>query len=133
MPQPQVGKRRQQATEKAKTGLIATPKYGAGDLHQTHFRLPEKRDQTMKPIILKLIFATIAAAALAAVPSIDAHDPYLQPAAQNTASEPTSAEIMVAKDLQAEAAAAAAAKQYEEMTDYQIMRGVVYEPAGEQP
>ena len=132
MPQPQVGKQRQQATEKAKTGLIATPKYGAGDLHPTHFRLPEKRDQTMKPIILKLIFATIAAAALAAVPSIDAHDPYLQHAAQNTASEPTSAEIMVAKDLQAEAAAAAAAKQYEEMTDYQIMRGVVYEPAGEQ-
>nr|DAN40591.1 MAG TPA: hypothetical protein [Caudoviricetes sp.] len=45
MPQPQVGKQRQQATEKAKTGLIATPKYGAGDLHPTHFRLPEKRDQ----------------------------------------------------------------------------------------
>ena len=62
MPQPQVEKRRQQATEKAKTGLIATPKYGAGDLHPTHFRLPEKRDQTMKPIILKLIFAAIAAA-----------------------------------------------------------------------
>lgn len=82
----------------------------------------------MKPIILKLIFATIAAAALAAVPSIDAHDPYLQPAAQNTASEPTSAEIIVAKDLQAEAEAADAARQYEEMTDYQIMRGVVYEP-----
>ena len=82
----------------------------------------------MKPIILKLIFATIAAAALAAVPSIDAHDPYLQPAAQNTASEPTSAEIIAAKDLQVEAAAAAAAKQYEEMTDYQIMRGVVLEP-----
>ncbi|WP_049258241.1 hypothetical protein [Eikenella corrodens] len=86
----------------------------------------------MKPIILKLIFATIAAAALAAVPSIDAHDPYLQPAVQNTASEPTNAEIIAAKDLQAEAAAAAAAKQYEEMTDYEIMRGVVYEPAGEQ-
>ena len=82
----------------------------------------------MKPVILKLIFATIAAAALAAVPSIDAHDPYLQPAAQNTASEPTSAEIIAAKDLQAEAEAAEAARQYEEMTDYQIMRGVVYEP-----
>ena len=133
MPQPQVGKRRQQATEKAKTGLIATPKYGAGDLHPTHFRLPEKKDQTMKPIILKLIFATIAAAALAAVPNIDAHDPYLQPAVRNTASEPTSAEIIAAKDLQAEAAAAAAARQYEEMDDYQVMRGVVYEPAGEQP
>ena len=85
----------------------------------------------MKPVILKLIFATIAAAALAAVPNIDAHDPYLQPAAQNTASEPTSAEIIAAKDLQAQAAAAAAAKQYEEMTDYEIMRGVVYEPEGE--
>ena len=90
----------------------------------------------MKPIILKLICAAIAATALAAVPNIDAHDPYLQPAAQNTASEPTSAEIIATKDLQAEvaaAAAAAAAKQYEEMTDYEIMRGVVYEPAGEQP
>ncbi|QED92873.1 hypothetical protein [Eikenella exigua] len=87
----------------------------------------------MKPVILKLIFATIAATALAAVPNIDAHDPYLQPAAQNTTSEPTSAEIIAAKDLQAEAEAAAAVKQYEEMTDYEIMRGVVYEPAGEQP
>lgn len=87
----------------------------------------------MKTIILKLICASIAATALAAVPNIDAHDPYLQPAEQNTASEPTSAEIMAAKDLQAEAAAAAAAKQYEEMTDYEILRGVVYEPAGEQP
>ena len=83
----------------------------------------------MKPIILKLICAAIAAA-LAAVPNIDAHDPYLQPAAQNTASEPSSAEIIAAKDLQAEAEAAAAARQYEEMTDYQIMRGVVYEPVG---
>ena len=90
MPQPQVGKRRQQATEKAKTGLIATPKYGAGDLQPTHFRLPEKRDRIMKPIILKLICAAITATALAA-------------------------------------------KQYEEMDDYQVMRGVVYEPAGEQP
>lgn len=87
----------------------------------------------MKPVILKLIFATIAAAALAAVPNIDAHDPYLQHAAQNTASEPTSAEIIATKDLQAEAAAAAAARQYESMTDYEVMRGVVYEPAGEQP
>ena len=87
----------------------------------------------MKPVILKLICAAITATALAAVPNIDAHDPYLQPAAQNTASEPTSAEIIAAKDLQAEAAAAAAAKQYEEMDDYQVMRGVVYEPAGEQP
>lgn len=86
----------------------------------------------MKTIILKLICAAIAATALAAVPNIDAHDPYLQPAAQNTASEPTSAEIMAAKDLQAEAAAAAAAKQYEEMTDYEIMRGVVYEPVGDE-
>lgn len=130
MPQPQAGKQRQQTTEKAKTGLIATPKYGAGDLHPTHFRLPEKRDRIMKPIILKLIFAAIAATTLAAVPNIDAHDPYLQPAAQNTASEPTSAEIIAAKDLQAEAAAAAVAKQYEEMNDYQVMRGVVYEPEG---
>ena len=62
------------------------------------------------------------------MPNIDAHDPYLQPAVQNTASEPTSAEIIAAKDLQAEAAAAAVAKQYEEMDDYQVMRGVVYEP-----
>ena len=88
----------------------------------------------MKPIILKLICAAIAATALAAVPNIDAHDPYLQPAAQNTASEPTSGrDRIAAKDLQAEAAAAAAAKQYEEMDDYQVMRGVVYEPAGERP
>ena len=87
----------------------------------------------MKPVILKLIFATIAAAALAAVPNIDAHDPYLQPTAQNTTSEPTSAEIIAAKDTQAKAEAAAAAKQYEEMDDYQVMRGVVYEPTGEQP
>ena len=88
----------------------------------------------MKPIILKLICAAIAATALAAVPNIDAHDPYLQHAAQNTASEPTSAEIIIIiKDLQAEAAAADVAKQYEEMDDYQVMRGVVYEPAGEQP
>ena len=84
----------------------------------------------MKPIILKLICAAIAATALAAVPNIDAHDPYLQLAAQNTASEPTSAEIIAAKDLQTEAAAAAAARQYEEMTAYEIMRGVVYEPVG---
>lgn len=84
----------------------------------------------MKPIILKLICAAVAAAALAAVPNIDAHNPYLQPAAQNTASEPSGAEIIAAKDLQAEAETAAAARQYEEMTDYQIMRGVVYEPEG---
>ena len=87
----------------------------------------------MKTIILKLICAAIAAAALAAEPKNDAHDPNLQPTAQNTTSEPTSAEIIAAKDLQAEAEAAAAAKQYEEMDDYQVMRGVVYEPAGEQP
>ena len=87
----------------------------------------------MKTIILKLICAAVAATALAAAPNIDAHDPYLQPAAQTPASGPTSAEIIAAKDLQAEAAAAAAAKRYEEMTDYEIMRGVVYEPAGEQP
>ena len=87
----------------------------------------------MKTRIAAWTVAFFLSAAFIALPTMDAHDPYLQHAAQNTASEPTSAEIIAAKDLQAEAAAAAAAKQYEEMDDYQVMRGVVYEPAGEQP
>lgn len=84
----------------------------------------------MKTRIAAWTVAFFLSAAFIALLTMDAHDPYLQPAAQNTASEPTSAEIIAAKDLQAEAAAAAAAKQYEEMTDYEIMRGVVYEPEG---
>ena len=67
------------------------------------------------------------AVALLAAPSLDAQDHYLNPPAADLTQQ-----LLQAKERQAEAEAAELSKYYEEMTDYEIMRGVVYEPTGEQ-
>lgn len=59
----------------------------------------------------------------AVMPTLDSQDSYLQP-------PQTTAERMSALDRQASQEAAELERQYQEMTDYQIMRGVVYEPEG---
>ncbi|OAM33552.1 hypothetical protein A7Q01_00940 [Eikenella sp. NML96-A-049] len=64
--------------------------------------------------------------AFVAMPTLDSQDRYLQAAQAETAAE------RVAKlDRQASQEAAEAQKHYEEMTDYEVMRGVVYEPEGD--
>ena len=63
--------------------------------------------------------------AFVAMPTLDSQDEYLQPTQTETAAE------RVAKlDRQASQEAAELARQYQEMDDVQIMRGVVYEPEG---
>ena len=60
------------------------------------------------------------AVALLAAPSLDAQDHYLQP--QNPPADYPTRQLLQAAELRAEA------KHYEEMNDYEVMRGVVYEP-----
>ena len=66
------------------------------------------------------------AVALLAAPSLDAQDHYLQ--SQNPPADYPTRQLLQAADLRAEAEAAELAKHYEEMNDYEVMRGVVYEP-----
>lgn len=80
----------------------------------------------MKSPIAAWTAAFFMGAAFVAMPTLDAQDRYLQAAQAETAAE------RVAKlDQQASQEAAEAQKHYEEMTDYEIMRGVVYEPEGD--
>ena len=89
----------------------------------------------MKTRIAAWIAAFFLGAAFIALPTIDAQDPYLQAEAAaplNPAPpQPAAAELIAAKDRQAEQEASQAERRYREMDDVQIMRGVVYEPAGD--
>ena len=78
----------------------------------------------MKTRIAAWIAAIFMGVAFVAMPTLDSQDQYLQ-------TTETAAERIAAKDRQAEQEAAEARKRYEEMTDYEIMRSVVYEPAGD--
>ena len=77
----------------------------------------------MKTRIAAWIAAFFMGAAFVAMPTLDSQDQYLQ-----TAQTETAAERIAAMDRQAEQEAAELARQYQEMDDVQIMRGVVYEP-----
>ena len=79
----------------------------------------------MKTNIAAWIAAIFMGAAFVAMPTLDSQDEYLQPIQTETAAE------RVAKlDREAEREADELARQYQEMDDVQIMRGVVYEPEG---
>ncbi|OAM23691.1 hypothetical protein A7P92_06345 [Eikenella corrodens] len=80
----------------------------------------------MKTRIAAWIAAIFMGAAFIAMPTLDSQDEYLQSPQIKTAAE------RVAKlDRQASQEAAELARQYQEMDDVQIMRGVVYEPTGD--
>lgn len=77
----------------------------------------------MKTRIAAWIAAIFMGVAFTAMPTLDSQDEYLQPTQTETAAE------RVAKlDREAEREAAELERQYQEMDDVQIMRGVVYEP-----
>mgnify|MGYP000891048314 CR=1 FL=1 len=75
----------------------------------------------MKTHIAAWIAAIFMGAAFVAMPTLDSQDQYLQ------AEEPA-AERVAKLDQQASQEAAELERQYQEMDDVQIMRGVVYEP-----
>ena len=75
----------------------------------------------MKTRIAAWIAAIFMGAAFVAMPTLDSQDKYLQ------AEEPA-AERVAKLDREAEREAAELERQYESMTDYEVMRGVVYEP-----
>ena len=77
----------------------------------------------MKTHIAAWIAAFFIGAAFVAIPTLDSQDEYLQ------AEEPA-AERVAKLDRQASQEAAELERQYESMTDYEVMRGVVYEPEG---
>lgn len=80
----------------------------------------------MKTHIAAWIAAIFMGAAFVAMPTLDSQDKYLQPTQTETAAE------RVAKlDREAEREASELARQYQEMDDREIMRGVVYEPEGD--
>ena len=77
----------------------------------------------MKSPLAAWTAAFFIGAAFVAMPTLDSQDEYLQPTQTETAAE------RVAKlDQQASQEAAELARQYQEMDDREIMRGVVYEP-----
>ena len=77
----------------------------------------------MKSPLAAWTAAFFMGAAFVAMPTLDSQDEYLQPTQTETAAE------RVAKlDREAEREAAELERQYQEMDDVQIMRGVVYEP-----
>ena len=77
----------------------------------------------MKTRIAAWIAAIFMGVAFVAMPTLDSQDEYLQPTQTETAAE------RVAKlDRQASQEAAELERQYESMADYEVMRGVVYEP-----
>ena len=78
----------------------------------------------MKTRIAAWIAAIFMGAAFVAIPTLDSQDKYLQ-------AEETAAERVAKLDREAEREAAELARQYQEMDDVQIMRGVVYEPEGD--
>ena len=77
----------------------------------------------MKTRIAAWIAAIFMGAAFVAMPTLDSQDRYLQPAQTEAA-----AERVARLDRQASQEAAELERQYESMTDYEVMRGVVYEP-----
>ena len=80
----------------------------------------------MKTHIAAWIAAIFMGVAFVAMPTIDSQDQYLQ-----TAQTETAAERGAQLDRQASQEAAELERQYQEMDDVQIMRGVVYEPEGD--
>ncbi len=79
----------------------------------------------MKTRIAAWIAAIFMGVAFTAMPTLDSQDQYLQ-----TTQTETAAERVAKLDREAEREAAELARQYQEMDDAQIMRGVVYEPEG---
>ncbi len=77
----------------------------------------------MKSPLAAWIAAIFMGMAFTAMPTIDSQDKYLQ-------AEKTAAERVAKLDRQAAQEAAELARQYQEMDDREIMRGVVYEPEG---
>ena len=77
----------------------------------------------MKTRIAAWIAAIFMGVAFVAMPTLDSRDRYLQ-----TTQTETAAEQVAKLDRQASQEAAELARQYQEMDDVQIMRGVVYEP-----
>ena len=77
----------------------------------------------MKSPLAAWTAAFFMGAAFVAMPTLDSQDQYLQ-----TAQTETAAEQVAKLDRQAAQEAAELARQYQEMDDVQIMRGVVYEP-----
>ena len=80
----------------------------------------------MKTNIAAWIAAIFMGAAFVAMPTLDSQDEYLQPIQTETA-----AEREAKLDRQASQEAAELARQYQEMDDREIMRGVVYETEGD--
>lgn len=80
----------------------------------------------MKSRIAAWTAAIFMGAAFVAMPTIDAQDQYLQ-----TAQTETAAERVAKLDRQAAQEAASIERQYQEMDDREIMRGVVYETEGD--
>ena len=78
----------------------------------------------MKTHIAAWIAAIFMGVAFTAMPTLDSQDKYLQ-------AEETAAERVAKLDQQASQEAAELERQYESMTDYEVMRGVVYEPEGD--
>lgn len=75
----------------------------------------------MKSTLAAWTAAFFMGAAFVAMPTLDSQDKYLQ-------SEETAAERVAKLDRQASQEAAELERQYQEMDDREIMRGVVYEP-----
>ena len=78
----------------------------------------------MKSPLAAWIAAIFMGVAFIAMPTLDSQDQYLQ------AEEPA-AERVAKLDWEAEREAAELARQYQEMDDREIMRGVVYETEGD--
>ena len=79
----------------------------------------------MKTRIAAWIAAIFMGVAFTAMPTLDSQDQYLQ-----TTQTETAAERVAKLDREAEREAAELERQYQELDDAQIMRGVVYEPEG---
>lgn len=79
----------------------------------------------MKSPLAAWIAAIFMGVAFTAMPTLDSQDQYLQ-----TTQTETAAELVAKLDRQAAQEAAELERQYQEMDDAQIMRGVVYEPEG---
>ena len=80
----------------------------------------------MKSPLAAWIAAIFMGTAFTAMPTLDSQDQYLQ-----TVQTETAAERVAKLDRQASQEAAKLERQYQEMDDVQIMRGVVYEPGGD--
>ena len=80
----------------------------------------------MKSPLAAWTAAFFMGAAFVAMPTLDSQDQYLQ-----TTQTEAAAERVAKLDRQASQEASELARQYQEMDDAQIMRGVVYEPTGD--